>query len=120
MSESPSRSRPPWARLDTDLVQILAGMFGHPQPDAESHQHHERRDAEEGELEGTGRLLQGDRHERPQYEAYKIRNRPHDAVGDAARAGWKDLRCEHGAGPPETQKAEAPRQAEDPQQQVAL
>jgi hypothetical protein len=44
---------------DTDLVQILARMFGHLEPDTERHQRHERRNAEEGELERTGRLLKG-------------------------------------------------------------
>src|SRR5207248_1797806 len=80
----------------------------------------EYRDAEEGELEGTGRLLQRDRRERPQHETDEIGDRPNHAVGDAADAGWKDFRGEHGAGSPETEEAEAPRQAEDPQQQAAV
>jgi len=69
-------------------------------------------------VERTCRLLKCNRRERPQHEPRKKADEPHDAVRDAADTGRKDLGSERGAWTPETQEAEAPAEAKNPEPEV--
>src|SRR5271169_2138205 len=73
----------------------------------------------ESESKGTRSLLQCHGSERPQHKSHEEADEPHDAVGDAANAGRKDLGGERRARAPKTQEAEAPGEAEDPEPKVA-
>jgi hypothetical protein len=51
---------------DNDRIELLSGVFGHPQPDADRHYDHEGGDAQERQRERPCRLLQSDCDEGPQ------------------------------------------------------
>src|SRR5271169_4089983 len=73
----------------------------------------------ESESKGTRSLLQCHGSERPQHKSHEEADEPHDAVGDAANAGRKDLGGERRARAPKTQGSETPGEAEDPEPKVA-
>ena len=53
---------------DNDRIELLSGVFGHPQPDTDRHRDHEGGDAQERQRERPCRLLQSDCDEGPQDE----------------------------------------------------